>query len=65
MLRFWGIKMKMLIIGLGNIGAIHGWALSQAVADITHVVRKGTKSKFENGIKGENLQWRLVSMVTG
>ena len=50
--------MKMLIIGLGNIGAIHGWALSQAGADITHVVRKGTKGKFEKGVKMDVLDLR-------
>jgi ketopantoate reductase len=50
--------MKTLIIGLGNIGAIHSWALSQAGADITHAVRKGTKSKFENGIKMDVLDLR-------
>jgi ketopantoate reductase len=50
--------MKALIIGLGNIGAIHGWALSQAGADITHAVRRGTKSKFENGVKMDVLDLR-------
>jgi len=50
--------MKTLIIGLGNIGAIHGWALSQAGADITHVVRKGTKDKFENGVRMDVLDLR-------
>ena len=50
--------MKTLIIGLGNIGAIHGWALSQAGADITHAVRKGPKSKFENGVKMDVLDLR-------
>ncbi|MCJ7654859.1 MAG: hypothetical protein MUO97_06090 [Dehalococcoidia bacterium] len=50
--------MKTLIIGLGNIGAIHGWALSQAGADITHVVRKGTESKFENGVRMDVLDLR-------
>jgi ketopantoate reductase len=53
--------MKTLIIGLGNVGAIHGWALSQAGADITHVVRKGTRSKFENGIKMDVLDLRRDS----
>jgi len=50
--------MKTLIMGLGNIGAIHGWALSQAGADITHAVRKGTKSKFESGVKMDILDLR-------
>ncbi|HEX7364909.1 MAG TPA: 2-dehydropantoate 2-reductase N-terminal domain-containing protein [Dehalococcoidia bacterium] len=50
--------MKILIIGLGNIGAIHGWALSQAGADITHAVRRGTKDRFENGVKMDILDLR-------
>ena len=50
--------MKTLIIGLGNVGTIHGWALSQAGADITHVVRKGTRDKFENGARMDVLDLR-------
>jgi ketopantoate reductase len=50
--------MKTLIIGLGNIGTIHGWVLSQAGEDITHVVRKGTKGRFENGIRMDVLDLR-------
>lgn len=53
--------MKTLIIGLGNVGTIHGWALSQAGADISHVVRKGTKGKFENGVRMDVLDLRGVS----
>jgi 2-dehydropantoate 2-reductase len=53
--------MKTLIIGLGNVGAIHGWALSQAGADITHVVRKGSKGKFENGVQMDVLDLRSDS----
>ena len=50
--------MKTLIIGLGNIGAIHGWALSQAGEDITHAVRKGTKDRYQNGVKMDILDLR-------
>ncbi len=50
--------MNTLIIGLGNIGAINGWALSQASAEITHVVRKGIKDKFENGAEMDILDLR-------
>jgi 2-dehydropantoate 2-reductase len=32
--------MKVLIVGRGVVGTIYGWALSQAGADVTHVVRK-------------------------
>jgi ketopantoate reductase len=50
--------MKMLIIGLGNIGTIHGWALSQAGMDVTHAVRKGSAGKYESGIKMDVLDLR-------
>jgi ketopantoate reductase len=56
------IEMKMLIVGLGNIGAIHGWALSQAGVDITHAVRKGTKDKYKDGIKMDVLDLRGDSL---
>jgi ketopantoate reductase len=32
--------MKVLIIGRGVVGTIHGWALSEVGIDVTHVVRK-------------------------
>ncbi|MFH1983529.1 MAG: 2-dehydropantoate 2-reductase N-terminal domain-containing protein [Pseudomonadota bacterium] len=40
--------MKTLIVGMGNIGIIHGWALSQGGADVTHVVRKGTSARHSS-----------------
>lgn len=33
--------MKTLIVGLGNVGTVHGWALSQAGVDITHWCGRG------------------------
>jgi 2-dehydropantoate 2-reductase len=33
--------MKTLIVGRGIIGTTYGWALSEAGADVTHVVRSG------------------------
>lgn len=50
--------MKTLIVGLGNVGTIHGWALSQAGADITHVVQKEKKGQFESGVKMDILDLR-------
>jgi 2-dehydropantoate 2-reductase len=50
--------MKTLIIGLGNIGTVHGWALSQAGVNVTHAVRKGSAGKYENGIKMDVLDLR-------
>lgn len=34
--------MKILIVGRGIIGTTYGWALAEAGADVTHVVRQGT-----------------------
>jgi len=34
--------MKVLFVGLGNVSVMHGWALSGAGVDVTHVVRPGT-----------------------
>jgi len=50
--------MKTLIIGLGNIGTIHGWALSEAGCDITHVVRPGSMVKYAGGIAMDVLDLR-------
>lgn len=50
--------MKTLLVGLGNIATIYGWALSQASVDITHVVRKGKKKFFEGGLKLDVLDLR-------
>ncbi len=33
--------MKILVAGTGVIGTIYGWALSEAGADVTHLVRRG------------------------
>jgi 2-dehydropantoate 2-reductase len=52
------VIMKILIIGLGNIGTVHGWALSQAGADVTHAVRKGSAGKYESGINMDVLDLR-------
>jgi ketopantoate reductase len=52
------IKMKMLIVGMGNIGTIHGWALSQFGVDVTHAVRKGSRGKYESGINMDVLDLR-------
>jgi 2-dehydropantoate 2-reductase len=43
--------MKTLIVGLGNIGTIYGWALSEAGIDVTHVVRAGWVNLYEKGVK--------------
>lgn len=50
--------MKMLVVGLGNIGTVYGWALSEAGADVTHVVRKGKKALFEDGVRLDILDMR-------
>lgn len=50
--------MKTLIIGMGNIGVMHGWALSENGADISHVVRKGSMGKYSGGVKMDVLDMR-------
>ncbi len=42
--------MKILIVGLGNVGLMHGWALSEGGVDVTHVVRKGSLAKYAHDI---------------
>lgn len=50
--------MKTLIVGMGNVGVMHGWMLSQAGFDITHVVRKGASGRFAGGVKMDVLDMR-------
>lgn len=50
--------MKTLIVGVGVIGAIYGWALSDAGIDVTHFVRKGKKALFDKGIQLDVLDER-------
>lgn len=50
--------MKTLIVGAGIIGTIYGWALSEAGIDVTHLVRKGKKAQFENGVQLDILDER-------
>ena len=50
--------MKTLVVGLGNIGTIYGWALSQAGVDITHVVTKGKGKLFDQGLNLDVLDLR-------
>ncbi len=50
--------MKTLIVGMGNIGIIHGWALSEAGVDVAHVVRPGKARLYEAGIKLDVLDLR-------
>jgi len=50
--------MRTLIIGMGNIGVIHGWLLSQNGVDITHVVRKGSLARCSGVVKMDILDMR-------
>lgn len=50
--------MKTLIVGLGNIGAIHGWALEQGGADVTHLVRKESLGRYRQPVKMDVLDLR-------
>jgi len=50
--------MKTLIIGMGNVGVMHGWVLSESGADITHAVRKGSPGRYSDGIRMDVLDMR-------
>jgi 2-dehydropantoate 2-reductase len=50
--------LKALIVGTGVIGAIYGWALSEAGVDVTHFVRKGKQGNFKDGVSPELLDER-------
>jgi len=42
--------MKIMVVGVGVIGTIYGWALSEASHDVIHFVRPGKALKFKEGI---------------
>jgi len=50
--------MKTLIVGTGVIGAIYGWALSEAGVAVTHYVRPGKAQQFAQGISLDVLDER-------
>lgn len=43
--------MKILVIGAGAIGSVHGYVLAQAGNDVTHSIRPGKKASLTNGIR--------------
>lgn len=48
----------MMIVGMGNVGAMHGWALSEGGVDVTHVVRKGHAAHYFSAIQLNILDMR-------
>lgn len=50
--------MKILIVGAGIVGSIHGWALSVAGHDVTHLVRPGRSARCGAGIPVDILDRR-------
>lgn len=50
--------MKILVIGAGVIGAVYGWALSEAGNDVTHLVRPGRAALYTSGMKMDILDKR-------
>ncbi len=42
--------MKTLIVGVGVVGTVYGWALSETGADITHIVRPGEVEKHASPV---------------
>jgi 2-dehydropantoate 2-reductase len=55
--------MKTLIVGVGNVGVIYGWALSETGADTTHVVRKESVDKYSGDIKIDVMDMRGDSLI--
>ena len=51
--------MKLLIIGMGNIGTAYGWALAEDGVDTTHLVRAGRKAAYADGIDLDVYDLRL------
>ena len=43
---------------MGNVGVMHGWALSDGGVDVTHVVRKGSLAKYAHDINMDVLDMR-------
>jgi 2-dehydropantoate 2-reductase len=43
--------VRLLIVGTGSVGLMHGWALSEAGVDVTHVVRAGTLGRHEGPVE--------------
>jgi 2-dehydropantoate 2-reductase len=50
--------MKVLFVGLGNVSVMHGWALSGAGVDVTHVVRPGTLERHSAPVAMDVLDLR-------
>lgn len=50
--------MNILMVGMGIIGTIHGWALSQAGTKVTHLVRPGRSAKYQAGVAMDVLDLR-------
>ena len=50
--------MKILIVGLGVVGVIHGWALAEAGVEVTHQVRPGRAAGVGAGINLDVLDLR-------
>ena len=50
--------MKTLIVGMGLMGVVHGWALAGGGVDVTHKLRPGRAAGVEDGIELDLLDTR-------
>ena len=50
--------MKTLIVGMGLVGVMHGWALSRGGVAVTHKLRPGRAADFANGLDLDVLDGR-------
>ncbi len=50
--------MKTLIVGMGLMGVVHGWALAGGGVDVTHKLRPGRAAEVDDGIELDLLDTR-------
>jgi len=50
--------VNVLIIGMGNVGVMHGWVLREGGVEVKHVVRKGALLKYSHDIRMDVMDMR-------
>jgi 2-dehydropantoate 2-reductase len=43
--------VRILIVGMGAVGTMHGWALSEAGHEVTHLIHKGRSEVYKHGLR--------------
>lgn len=55
--------MRILVIGMGNVGVMHGWVLSAAGVDGTHAVRRGSLAGHAQDIQTTGRRWSMKPVL--